>query len=284
MFSKWIFFLLKSFDICGFYTEVTHLQNPSKRACQIFLLHAFWAFAIIIMVVMFSMHTSGVLPYMVNVNLQNTCGAVDSVIIIESFTQRKVQQQFWQIYQCIYFDKPHQKPYFGAFLIKLMTFFTAITPIAFYLVYNSLSVETVVYFWYCFAYFFLFIVYQVRIFYYLFYLELIKYELIAIRNALKDVAFVSGFKRNSSPIAHHTNERLRESNQIKAVYKHYSQICELNDCINQIFGWSNFVTILYCFGLPLTDANWAYTSFGQWSMEYTIGKLFNVNLKASSIQ
>lgn len=283
MFSKWIYFLLKFFDICGFYTEMDHLKSGSKGSITIFILHIFWALGTIVIVVTFTMHTralAGVLPYMVNTALQNICGILTYwVIVIESFTQRKNQAKFWHIYQCIRTDQPHhrahQKAYLNAYLIRLMSFFTAMIPNDLYLMYYFLNfVEN--YFFFRFTFFFFVTIYQIRIFYYLFHLELIKYELIAIKNALKNVAFVRDFKINSSPIVHHTNGRLRGSNRMKPIYKHYSLICELNDCVNQIFGWSHFVTILYCFGLPLTDANWAYTSFAERPVEYISGNLSNL--------
>lgn len=256
MFSKWIRFLLKFFDICGFYTEI-HSLKGSKGNGTIFLLHIFWAFAATITVITFSMSTlalSGVLPYMVNNTLQNLSGAfIYWIIIFESFTQRKIQQKFWHIYQCIHTDQNHKLRHrnFQIYLIKLITYFSAILPINFYLMYYFLSfVEN--FFLFRFSYAFFVIMYQSRIFYYLFYLELIKHELMAIESALKDGASVG-----------------RE--EMKTVHKHYSQICELNDCINQIFGWSNFVAVLYCFELPLTDANWAYTSFAERPMEYIYG-------------
>lgn len=80
----------------------------------------------------------------------------------------------------------------------------------------------------------------------------------------------------------HTTQMNDYANQIKS--KPFISI--IHRSVNSTIALIKFSDgrILYCFGLPLTDANWAYTSFGQWSMEYTIGKLFNVNLKASSIQ
>lgn len=102
-----------------------------------------------------------------------------------------------------------------------MSYFTAITPIGFYLMYYYFLNFVKNYFFYRLAYLFFVTMYRTCIFYYLFYLELIKYEL-----------------------------KLDGPKQMKTIYNHYSKICELNDCINQIFGWSNFVTILYCFELP----------------------------------
>lgn len=181
MLSKWIYFLLKFFDICGFHTEVEYLKNGSKGSCKIFLLHICWAFATIIIVITFTVRTSasaGVLPYMVNVTSQNICGVIAYwVIIIESFAQRKNQAKFWHFYQCIRTSQlrhlSDRKPPFNVYLVKFTSFFTALTPIGLYLMYYFLHfVENV--FFFRFTYFFLFIVYQTRIFYYLFYLDLIK--------------------------------------------------------------------------------------------------------------
>lgn len=259
MFSNGIHILLQFFDFFGFYTEIRSLKLNSKASGKIFLLHILWAFTATVIVIIFSMSTialSGVLPYIVNNTLQNLFGVFTYwVIIIESFTQRKIQRRFWLIYQRIHFEQHHKLPYrkshFKIYLIKLMTYLSAITPINLYLMCYFLSfVDN--FFLFRFSYAFFVMVYQSRIFYYLFYLELIKHELIAIENTLK-------------------NDALIGDGQMKTIHKHYSQIYELNECVNQIFGWSNFVTILFCFELPLTDANWAYTSFAERPMEYICG-------------
>lgn len=265
MFSKWIRLLLNVFDICGFRTEIESLPGTSKTSDRIFVLHIFWALATIVIVIAFSLRTralNGVLPYTVNTTLHNFCGVFTYwVVIIESFAQRNIQQKFWHIYWCIHADDnclPHGKSYFKVYLIKTILYFAAVVPIDCYLMYYFLSfVEN--YFLFRLAYLFFVILYQTRIFYYLFYVELIKYELIGIKNAIKNIA--------PAP-----NDRGGKAKPMKLVYKHYSQICELNDCINHIFGWSNFVTILYCFGLLLTDANWAYSSFADRPMAYIYGK------------
>lgn len=278
MFSKWIYSLLKFFDICGFFTEIQQSQNSSKRfgSIKVFILHIFWALGALIIVITFSIKTrvlGDVLPYKVNTTLQNTCGVlIYCVIIIESFFQRKIQQKFWNIYKYIHTDQQqqqhnkfsHRTLHLKVYLIKLLSYFSASIPVDVYLMcYFFNFVES--HFFYSLAYMFFVVIYQTRIFYYVFYLELIKYELKAIKNPLKSVALVNDLKGNLI--------RLDAPSQMKTIYKHYSQICELNDCINQIFGLSNFVTILYCFELALTDANWAYTSFDQWPMGYTYGNL-----------
>lgn len=274
MFSKWIRFLLKIFDICGFSTEIQHLQNNSKGIGKICLLHIFWASVTTIFVITLLIRTktySDVLPYMVNTTVQNIFGLLSYwVIIMESFTQRKIQRKFWHLYRCIHIDRKssHRELCFRTYSIKLVVFFISITSIEFYLLHSIGFVFRLVFF-------ILYNLIHVRIFYYLFYLELIKHELMMIENSLKVFTlmddFKLGFKKNGNQIPHGSNERLSAPKQMKTVYKHYSQICTLNDCINEIFGWSSFVTILYCIQHPLTDANWAYSSFAHQPMEYICG-------------
>lgn len=41
----------------------------------------------------------------------------------------------------------------------------------------------------------------------------------------------------------------------------YHMTFEMVDCLNDVFGYSQFETLLFCYFLPLTDLNWAYMSY-----------------------
>lgn len=105
------------------------------------------------------------------------------------------------------------------------------------------------------------IMYQYRVFFYLFYLDLVKFELKTIKNELKSIATMTRDDSMENFVA----------NRLKKINTYCQMVFQLSECMNYIFGWSNFTTILYCFHLPLTDGNWAMFELHLRSTFYTIG-------------
>lgn len=289
MFSKWINLLLKFFDYCGFCTELNSINQ--KYVIVVYLLRFLWAFVSTCIVVIFLMQPVQLdddLPYFANTMVQYMGGTVTYwVIIIESFAKRKVQRKFWRIYKSIEHrhNQSSKKSFFNTYLVKLIEYSTIMLPIHIYfLSYFITYVGN--FFFFRLAYLVFMCSYQYRVFFFLFYLQLIKRELNAIKYTLNDIET----RTYSVSLSLYFGERVNEfavlpnesksfcENQLKIIHKHYREICELNYCINNIFGWSHFVTILYCFLLLLTDVNWAYTEMQHKPTIYIYGKFkFNFN-------
>lgn len=276
MFPKWIDLLLKFYDVCGFNTETS---KKTSKASRIFAVHSILAFTFSCFILIHAMCpviVGNVLPYIVNELLQMMNGILTYwVIIIESYCQCETQRKFWKIYELI---EKHQsrskKSFLRIYLIKFVEFFGVITivQIIFMQYYNEYVGN---YIFFRIAYLFSQIIYQYRVFYFIFYLELVKYELQYIKTELKNIAelidlnSVKSVKRRTK-WCDTTMKELSE-NSLKEINANFQLVYELTKCINQVFGWSNCAIILYCFHLPLTDTNWAIWEIGKRSNRYVQG-------------
>lgn len=266
MFSKFIILLLKFFDFCGFHTE-TPFFGSKNQTVYISLVHCVCAIALTYFVFAHSTEPiilGEVLPYLVNEILQIMNGMLTHwTIIIESYVQRDTQKQFWKIFR--YIEQHHvkcKKSFLHTYKIKFIEFFSVVTIIQ--IIFTCYFTHYVGnYYFFRFAYLVSQIVYQYRVFYYLFYLDLIAFELNIIKKELKMVA--------SRTHGHYYPMESINSNLLKEVNADCQRVFELIKCLNQIFGWSNFTTVLYCFHLPLTDSNWAVWELHQRTTVYITG-------------
>lgn len=80
-----------------------------------------------------------------------------------------------------------------------------------------------------------------RLYYFLVYLKLIKFELDQIKNTLD---------RN-----HHLDCHDKYLKILKNIQNDYQRVHEMNSCMNKFFGWSEFVRILISFYTLLTYFN-----------------------------
>lgn len=286
MFPHWIQCLLKFYDICGFYTESSKITSDRKKnsSAIIFLIHSVLAFVFCGFCLGHSMQPvilQKVLPYMVNELLQMTNGMFTYwVIILESYFQREAQREFWRTYKHI---KEHhnscQKSLLRIYLIKLFEFMSVVIVIQIIFL-QSFTHYVGNYMLFRVAYLFSQTMYQYRVFCYIFYLELVKYELKTIKIELKQIVDVSGLHINFKKVINGRTKRCGSTmgkiseNNLKNINAYFQLVYKLTDVINQIFGWSNFTTILYCFHLPLTDGNWAISEIGARESGYIRGNFF----------
>lgn len=282
MLSEWDIFLLKCFDICGFF-PVIH-TFCSVRSIFKYLLHILWAIILTISMTTYLKQPEvidDVLPYTVNIVIQYTCILFTYwVIIIESSTKCEIQQQFWQIYECMNHRRRAQKPsHFSVYSIKLMEFFIVIVPVQVcFLIFWMIFVGN--FFFFRLAYLYSITVNQCRVFNYLFYVNVVKCELDSMENDLQDITELI-----NSPIIQpvrstdQTIDFIDTKNRLNGIYGYYQQIYELSDYINRIFEWSHFITVLFCFQLLLSDGNWALLTIHErgGSMGYLYGKFMKLD-------
>lgn len=95
---------------------------------------------------------------------------------------------------------------------------------------------------------------QIRVFHYLFFIHLLDYQLNEIGMEAGSLAEAS----NNEPIP---NARFRW------IRMYFDLVYELSDCINETFGWSNVVSVLYLFLLLAVDMIWTH------SQNYRVGAL-----------
>lgn len=273
MFNKPILILLKIFDGWGFCTERPSDPKCRRKTVQIFILHILLAVTVTVSIIDFVLYTfssNGNLHNVVNNSLHYSTALVTYwSILIESYTQRQMQRKFWEAITCIDEEfHDHTRFTLSSYLFRLIELFTIFSiiqmGIAGYFVSYTTYYPVVPY---LLAYNIMIKMYQLRIFYYLFYVELINFELKAIEHEIKNTSTNSRSDYRRSP-----ESMISPIKSIKWIRKYYCLVHLLNVCLNSIFGWSNFTTILCSFYLLLTDLNWAYDNIADQEAGYFYGR------------
>lgn len=261
MFSKCIIYLLKYFDICGFHTET---KIGGKTEFYTFLMHILLACFLTASIILYTMqpvfYESKTIS-LVNNTVQFSSAVITYwMIIFESYIQRKKQRQFWTIYKRISErNLNHRSPNLRIYLFKFCEFSIIFSCIQLILMKYFMAYRGH-FFYFMFTYFVMVKMYQNRIFYYLFYVEIIKCELQHIQYDLKRI------------VAHSKQNRIKwKMQRFEKIRNYFQSVYQMVQCINQVFGWSQFVTILFCLHLPLTDLNWAYVRLLERTTGYKIG-------------
>lgn len=255
MFSKWVVCVLTFFTINGYHSELWPTSTHRKMAPVIFLMH-------FILGILMTYYLFEFMLWM-NVNLKKL-NMINEVIeysiavmtywaiIIESYVKRKTQRKFWEYVRAIdqnyaqhnaiilqsYLYKffEYSTFYFSAltfFMIKVNNFSNISAPI---LIARWLLLET------C----------SIRLTYYLFYLELMQFELKVIEKEVLEMSKSNIYRVRNSQIKQFERHRLMW------LRKYYKVVHELVSCVNSVFGWSSPLTFLANFNFLLTDLNWGY--------------------------
>lgn len=262
MHPKWLVYFLSYFDFWGFCTEYNY--RP-KIVHSIFLFHCLLGIAFTFFI------ADHIRNYDENglANVNEIVKFVGSMVvywssIIESYWKRTYQKKFWNIQKQLN-NSINNRSYSKKLWKKLwfIVMYTSVITIYFTnFIIRRIFTEGHIQFWITFT--FVKFMYLNRIFYYILHLKLILFELETIWRRLQV---------HSSP------------NQYRRIRQQYQAVVDLCDCVNSVFEWSNFVTILYTFLLTLTDLNWVYW---QWfnSREFFAGKFnrkdFNIQISNNS--
>lgn len=263
MSSKWQLFLFRYFDIFSFCTEYL----PTKRYSQ--FVQCTFAFHI----ASATITTGSIILYMnrpmlddlgkANDMVKFVCGLlVYWISIFEMYSSRSAQQRFWQRINDI--DRQccsHRSLIQSGYLLKVLFLHTTIL----YIFCNHLRkvfVCGVDYLYFFYSYDLILFIFLNRVFYYLFFVELIKHELGTIENELKIMKRLR-CDRNASNYQRLYWKRFQshrhfEYERFKWIRVYYRLIHGISLHLNETFGWSNGLTILYAFQLTLTDVNWFY--------------------------
>lgn len=180
------------------------------------------------------------------------------IVIFESYSKQNVQREFWNIFCRIrtdfnrsnhellcrsYFAKFGQ--FFGVMVVsKCIQYYRRdISELTLEFMIALVSLQTMA---------------QIRVFHYLFFIHLLNHQ-------LDEIGMEAGSLAEASDNKSIPNERLRW------IRMYYDLVYELSKCINEIFGWSNVVSILYLFLLLAVDMIWTYSQIyrvGVLGMDY----------------
>lgn len=252
MYPKWMHYILKYFDFWGFHTEF-HSNGLHQKSTH---------FILCIRIVIGIIGEVAILKYIDRLQ-DDVLGTINDYIklhamqisywapIIESYTQRKQQQTFWKILREIdtkYCSRRtfELKNYIYKFILFPLMFI--LSNWRFSLFFYGDGSEYLVF---RLTYTFMSITCQNRIFYNLFYMELIKSELKTINLDIKRMNRICSNEGNGLYEAFEL-KRLKWARQYHALIHHL--------CIryNTVLGWSNTVSILIQFLYIFADTNWTY--------------------------
>lgn len=269
MLSKQIVRILNFFDIFGYYTESSALTKYRKIQLLVFTIQILLATIFTLYQFRLAMELYKLVGPLQTVNemLQYTIGLCTYwLIIFDSVVYRRKHQNFWKILERIDNDFCKQFMCFRGYLCKFLGYFlVSITLYALtYILHAIAPIDGV------FIYFALIIICQLRVFYYVFCLEIvnwqfqmIQHELIIMKQRSLNIAFVDVGGASNSILQSRTHEAndFFDLKCLKWVNEYYGCIIEMTELLNTIFGWSQFASVLFGFYSLLTDLNWCYVSF-----------------------
>lgn len=254
MYPRCITYLLLYFDLWGF---STHFQTSQlTRYRFIFAFHIIVASISTFWFVQFMRRPNNDQLGTFNDTFKLTgVLSVYWLSILELNFKQQIQRRFWIIVRKI--DKEfcsHKNLRFRSYNLKMIIYF-----IVFALMYVNYFAELFRFngsdlygFWVCSA--FVMIFYRKHMFYYLFYLEIVKHQLKMIDYEMSSMKCVcqSGKMKVGKVFRTFHHKRL------KWFRDYYNSIYDLGDAINTIFGWSNAAAIGIAFGQILADTFWFY--------------------------
>lgn len=260
MFPNWLNILLCYFDFWGLPTEF-HVEPTYRKVIRLASIVHFVLGLIVTVMLIFYLQRP----------VNDPLGTLNDVIkhggtlivfwstLIELNTKHSIRRNFWQHFNQI--DSrfcSHRHFSLPDYLNKARFCFTTYAVVCLLYLQQIVSNTGAQYLYFWFTHFTLITMYLNRVFYYLFCLELIKYELGIIENETKEVARVY---RNKSYLVANGKSLLFmefEHKRFKWIREYFQSIYDMCKAFNHFLGWSNVITILFSFQLIITDVIWLY--------------------------
>lgn len=229
--------IIKIFDCFGFFTEYkSHIFWKCFRYALSFLF-----------LIYFSSFRYDILIYLPSIKITEFVNAylqyfsalfTYHAIFFESFVIRRLQREFWHKKKkkyCQALIEWHSFLYKILCHISVLSVYVILLFVIFDLEQLTFAITVTV----------LVRVYQMRIAYYLVYMEVVRIHLKITHVYAKEASILLAAASNGF---------------IRHIYQETS---DMVFCMNQIFGYSQFVVVLYSFFLLLTDFNLYYVSFDE---------------------
>lgn len=276
MLPKQIVCFLNFFDSFGYYSESSALAKYPKVKLLLFIIQILLAtdFTLYFFRLVIEFHKFLSPLEIANEMLQYTMGLCTYwLIVFDSFYYRRKHRTFWKMLERIDTHFCKQSISFRVYLCKFIEFFlVSIISYTFNYVFHAIPPIDGV-----FIYLALIVICQLRIFYYVFCVEIVNWQLQVIQQELIELKEYC----SNAVVATANNSNLRACKSIrhfnlkrlKWVNEYYGYVIEMTELLNTIFSWSQFPLILYGFYSLLTDLNWCYASlnlfpsqkyFGEW--------------------
>lgn len=257
MFSNWILCVLIIFAALGFNSELPQLSINRRISNVIFLFHicnaVLCTFYILELLWTQTVHLT--ILVIANQVAEYIFGLILYwAILIETFTNRNILQHFWQLYESTNRCTNHRNKMLKIYVWKFSENFIVDSLIAIYFLccfvrflhYYPFDMQAIVG---VISYFMVMFAYELGLFYFLLFLELIKIELRSIENELRwQYESFRSLETKST----------RNNKPLKWTRKCYQNICKLSIIIHAAYGWSIFVLIQVTLLLLLGDINYLY--------------------------
>lgn len=251
MFPKYIYCLLYNFNLWGFCIELpelkmsqkwTHIMFGVQIMCSCFITVTVWLYLIK------NLREEKDLLNMANTSAK-LCAAMVAYwfIVIESYWKRPMQQKFWLIYRQIRnnFNRSDRHAMFRSYGILFVHFVVSLPGLEAIDILLWSSEHSGMNLYFLFAYTGLAMMHVVRIFHYLFFIRLLDHQLDEVGREMQSLTDAS-VKETLSLV------------RLRRIRIYYDLVHELSNCINEIFGWSNIINVLYMFLILVVDLNWIY--------------------------
>lgn len=259
--------MLMFYDLCGYNSGWSRFTRNRKITLSICCIHVFMAACYLLFIFRLRAEYFSELRLVeaISESLQYTA-ALNTYLfaLLDSFFQQKAHKHFWEVHERIYQRFPSQLN---------CTFRSYMTKIFIYLV------KTVIYFpmrlidsWFSilidFSYVSIFMLCEIRMFYYLFCLEVVYFQLKKIESESKSINEIPTQNNIDGNMASHQSKL----QQLKKIRQHFHCAHEMICLLNKIFGWSNVATISFCFYYLLTELHWYYINFHKIDFAYKYGE------------
>lgn len=250
--------LLNFFDIFGFNSGSSKLTKYRKTTCFIYAMN-------VLLVVMFTLYkvhfifrllsTKPMIEVINSIFQYSSAVYFYYLIIFDSIFHRRDHRMFWKCFEKINESYKRSSSY-RHFIIKLLMYHFTIYLVTIRVIILAEKFNEAI-----IVYVILMTVCEIRIFYYIFCVEILYDQMQAIHD---------DFKKNEN-----SDVFWLETNGFRRIRFHYSHILEMTGYLNGVFGVSQVAALAYCFYMLLADLNWILSHFEELSPHHVIGKWLN---------
>lgn len=263
MLPKQMLNMLCYFDVCGFNSGSSRVSQNGKVNNFIYFVHILTA----IFLTMFEFRLmadyfpSLGLTEAITESLEYSAALYTYwLIIFDSLMHRQAHANFWNTLHHIDRQFSCQPKYaIRSYMVKFYAY--SIKTIS--IVVIRLTISSITGFIIDFAYIALFIVCEVRMFYYLYCLEILHMQLKIVASEVRTMTTILNATRqfhlaNCNVI---TTCESFEMQRMKWIREYFHDVHKMMSSLNIVFGWSHVGAIMFCFYYLLTESNWLYIHF-----------------------
>lgn len=242
--------ILTFFDICGFNSGSSRLTINEQSKWIICFVHISSAifFTLLKFCFIFTYYPSLGVIEAISEFLQYFVALCSYwMIIFDSIFKWDEHRKFWNIFQRIHKYHFQQNNFpIRNYMFKIIEYFS----MTIFLIMMGLITSDFELFVVICIYMILIKLSQLRVFYYLFCVEILYHQLEIIKREIKNMN-----KRLIVLRSMASQSNLFESQQLKLICEYFQYVHEMAETMNQIFGWSQVAVILFCCYIFLTVFN-----------------------------